>query len=260
MSLEKRNVRRLVSGGAIGFLAMVGLVYTLSRGGYLAFASGLLFLMIYLNRKLAVAVVVGAVCLFSVAGLGLLPEAAAKRIQTAYEVDSSGDVELRETAAGRMLLNKAAINIIRDHPIAGTGWGCLFTKGRDRFLEAGTSGQHVVHNMYLRIFSTLGILGFVPFMLIFWFSFVEGRRLHRRAPPGYFRYFAAVFLACLAAFAVSNLFGNRMFSGLSAGYFWIMCALVERSLALVSATKVVTESAGTEKSVRDPLDGWMTTQ
>jgi O-antigen ligase len=254
MWLERRSIKRLLGTTAIAFLALMGLVYTLSRGGYLAFVFGVVVLLTYLNRKLLVTTAITAACLFSIVGFGLLPEAAEKRIQSAYGVDVDGMFTLTDTAASRMALNRAAMEIIRDYPIAGTGWGCLFVGGRDRLIEAGTDGRHVIHNMYLRLFTELGLLGFVPFLLILWFSFLEGRRLYRIAPDGYFKYLAAVFLSCLAAFTIANIAGNRMFNGQTAGYFWIMGALVERSIAFMETTKASQETGESHVHVSSSLN------
>jgi len=232
--IDRRTAGRALASCAIGLTALTGLLYTFSRGAYLAFLVGLLVFFMYLNRKVAIWLTIAVTCLFAITGFNLLPDAVASRIQSAYRIGSDGSITLQETAHARTQLARAAVDIISDYPIMGTGWGCLLFKGHDRLIDAGTDARHVIHNMYLQIFAELGLLGFVPFMLILWFAFVEGNRLFKRAPPGYFRFFSAAYLSCLAAFVVSNLFGNRMFFGPTAGYFWIMSALMERSLAFAN--------------------------
>lgn len=237
MALELPTKKRILASGAIAFLATTALVYTLSRGGYVAFAFVVVVLLFYLNKKLLATLAVSAVCVYSVIGFGLLPDAAEKRVRESFKSDIPGSIQLEASAYSRVLLAQAAWSIAKEYPIAGTGWGCLSIKGEKHLVEVGMNPRKVIHNMYLQILAELGILGFVPFVLILWFSFIHGRRLRRRAAPGYFRYFSVVYLSTLAAFVVSNLFGNRMFSGQTTGYFWIMCALIESSLGFESVAE-----------------------
>ncbi len=178
----------------IGVLACVGILSTLSRGGMLATAVGLLpigaVIFFALQRRIRLTVIAGSV--------GVVVLAAA------YMLFALGGLENIQTRffTQREFFFDYTWAVIQQSPVLGVGMGNLM-------LEAGRIwGLDVihllpVHNVYLFIWAEQGLPGLVLYLLG---CFTILRRLHPR-------HGAAVFLwsCCFLAICTANLFDN---------YFW----------------------------------------
>ena len=166
------------SGKAIlaGFfaLAVVGIVVTYSRGGFLTLAVLLLW-SIYVKprRQRATALIRGAV-MISLAVIALLTFAPAGYVERlSSTVDTSKDKE--GSAQTRLALIEGSAEWILEHPLgAGLNMHTLA-------LQEKGLGWIAVHNVYLQYAADLGIIGVSLFVVILCKLVMSMRRIRLRA-------------------------------------------------------------------------------
>jgi len=123
-----------------------------------------------------------------------------------------------EAAQSRVVLADASIVMLKEHPLLGSGYG-TFAAGVD-FLRDRDQRRLVVgegnHNTFLGLAVEVGIVGTVPYVLIFAGFLVQGRRLWRLSktysPPA--RDFAISALAALLGYLCLIQFGDVRFATL----------------------------------------------
>lgn len=155
---------KLLASLALG-LGIVALVFTLSRGGWLAFGLSMLFLGCaawwrgWLPPKVILVTLILAVLLG-----GVLYGLVADRLTS----DDNGSAEAR----GPLML--LAFRIIRDHPILGLGSNNLpVVIGNYATPELGDVWLYTVHNRYLLIWAETGLPSLLCFL---WFLIATVRR------------------------------------------------------------------------------------
>jgi hypothetical protein len=149
-----RSYRLLAT--AVLALGGIALIFTFSRGGWVAFALSItgLYLFVWRRRGLSlrapIAVVVVVVLLF-------LP------FQNLISERLLGDD--KGSAESRIPLIRLALRIFEDHPFLGVGSN-NFTVVMDRYLtsEFRSSFLYAVHNTYLLILAETGVVGFLAYL------------------------------------------------------------------------------------------------
>lgn len=205
-----------------GLLAFIGLsvyclLFSFSRGGYIGFVTGLLFLGMVRERKLLVLLVV-----LVVAWGAIIPTAVNERIFMTYE-----DGQIESSAGERVTIWQDAITLVPQHLLFGTGFNTYEFMGR-------VEEYRDTHNIYLKVLVETGILGLGLFFALLWKSFRMGFRLFRQAKDPLFQAIGlgtAVYVLC--AFMV-NFFGDRWMYLQVNGYLWTFLGLVVRSQILTN--------------------------
>lgn len=137
---------------------LISIMFCGSRGAVLgvtavAFTSG-----VRAPRKLAV---VAAVLLLVAAIVFVLPDASKQRMHSAQEWEKDG------TASNRIMLWKAGMRMLWDHPIIGVGpWN--FARTRMKYYAGGDPNPRatLAHNTFVEAVVDLGLLGGVPFLML----------------------------------------------------------------------------------------------
>ncbi len=206
-------------------LAFIGLcvyclLFAFSRGGYMGFMIGILFLGIVRERKLLILLVI-----LLLAWQILVPTAVTERIFMTYD---EGQIE--SSAGERVTIWEDAIRLVPQHFIFGTGFDTYEFMGR-------VEEYKDTHNIYLKVLVETGIVGLGLFLALLWKSFRMSFRLFRFADDPLFRALGlgtAVYLVC--AFIV-NFFGDRWMYLQVNGYLWTFLGLVVRAQALTDKQK-----------------------
>ncbi|RMF08983.1 MAG: putative O-glycosylation ligase, exosortase A system-associated [Alphaproteobacteria bacterium] len=139
------------------FLSMFAIFGTQSRGGLVAIAAMLIFL-IYKARKLMFGMF--ALGLAVIIGYFVMPESWRERMATIqnYEQDAS--------ARGRLDMWKFAIDVANDSPIVGGGFDVFYHEGyRAAYLPEGVEGR-AAHSIYFEVLGEHGYVGLILFFLI----------------------------------------------------------------------------------------------
>ncbi|MFH0810076.1 MAG: O-antigen ligase family protein [Pseudomonadota bacterium] len=183
-------------------LGVLALIFCFSRGAWISFTVGNLFLttvalkrgLPWLRRLLvAQFAVVAAIAPFSL----LIME-------RAFGYDAGA-------AASRWPLMKLAWNMIVEHPVIGVGIN-TFLNVAPYYITRDIAGAWVgeVHNMYLLIFAEAGLLGLLAFLWLMGSFYFQAARLSRAEEP----FLAALGLGGMAALvAVATHMFVDMFTG-----------------------------------------------
>lgn len=216
---------------------LLALFLTLSRGGYLGFAFGLLFISVVLALKkrlifqrlgLTIAVTVLAFALSSVVisvvtSVGHHTNGTGGRQSVAKFVSQAtvSDFGNSDSTAGRIDHFKEAYRLFKTKPILGIGVGNYGVVNR---LQPYSKkyGYKIVNNFYLETLAELGILGFGAFLVLIYFlgskCWTSMHNLSHDAQIG-----ALVLLTVLLAVGVQANF----FSTIYIIFLWVLIGLID---------------------------------
>lgn len=90
----------------------------------------------------------------------IVPEASKERFRRAFD-----DPHKDKTAGHRLIMWAAGERMFLDHPLLGVGPACFGTAYRDQY--GGNRGIWVPHSLYIEAISERGVIGTLPFLLIF---------------------------------------------------------------------------------------------
>lgn len=215
-SIKSMRVRAIVV-----FLLIAGtysVLFSYSRGAWLGFAAGMLYLGLTRMKWMLVA----ALALAPFATV-ILPTAVVQRATMTYqggELDSSSEERVE-------IWQHALATTMRD-PIFGVGFDSY------RYYRAGMELLDT-HNMYVKALVETGIVG-LSLLLLLWFSALRlGHKLAKSATDPFYRALGAGFAAYMVSVIITNIFGDRWtYIDLSA-FTWILLALVILALTWTEA-------------------------
>jgi probable O-glycosylation ligase (exosortase A-associated) len=221
---------------ALGSMATV--IQTYSRGNSLALAAVCFLMAMRSKRKITVLVVMGILLIPIVLIVG---DSYLNRMATlkAPTTESS--------AASRLVQARVALQVARDYPLFGVGFG-----GENYIRVAadylGGSNQIVVHNTYLQMMTDSGIFAFLCYLALLWGTIVwlgfSARRMKKMYPGKEF-YPRALQLA-LIGFAIGSTFYSRIkFEPL---YTVLMC-----SATWYAIEKELRKSSESSQSLQQPV-------
>jgi O-antigen ligase len=188
---ERKKYRKLLLLGLIASSVYV-LLFVFSRGAYVAFLIGLLFIGIFKERKL---LVFAAVLLF--AWQVLLPKSVQERITMTYQAG-----ELDPSAQTRLDLWQEALDMTSHNPIMGSGYDTYeYLRGASKYTDT--------HNYYLKVLVETGFVGLLFFLWLLWKMLYQGQTLFFRAEDPFLKALGLAFAALIVGTIVLNLFGDR---------------------------------------------------
>ncbi len=205
-----------------------GIMLTFSRGGYFAFAAGLLYICWLYKKAVFVGLAAVMLALWQRPGL-VLPQAAVERIQgTAVEYTGEyGETEVRleESSMGRINIWKGAVKMVLSNPILGVGYGQFpLLIGHYQPIYAGR--QVDAHNSYLLIAAEMGVPTLVIYMMIVVRLLRYSLAIYRHAADTLYRAIGMGFATGVVAFLAANMFGCRFNTTETIGVWWIVAAIV----------------------------------
>ncbi len=215
-------------------LCFRGIMVTFSRGAYLGFAAAGATACWFKSRWLFLVMV--ALALFAVANPILLPSGIRYRMghtmKTGHSIeDEDLEQNLEKSAATRLDIWKGAVQIIKEHPLWGVGYGA-FPAYIPHYVERRI-GEMDAHNSYLLIAAEMGIPTLVVFFMVLVMMVYYTHWLYRHTDDPTLKSVALGFLAGLGGLCVTNMFGSRMDAQEVSGYFWILGGLVMRGVLMV---------------------------
>lgn len=207
------------------------LIYTYSRGAYLAIVGGLLFVGLLKDRRILIGLIV-----FALFWRVLVPISVSERI----DMTKTESGELEDSAAIRIGLWQAALTMFNESPIIGHGFSTF------QYNFKGETWRDT-HNYYLKMLVELGIFGLVAFIFFMVCAFRRSWLLYRIAKDPLYKGLGFGFAACIIAAAITNFFGDR-WTYLSLGsYFWIFLGIVNRAYSLSIAEVTIKSKNGKRK-------------
>lgn len=209
-----RKYLRLVLA-ATGILACVCLLYTYSRGNWLACAAVLLCFCALFNRR----------ALLPVAGGGLLAlllggQAVLHRLSS---ITSGEDT----SAALRVAYLQSTLTMIEDFPF-GVGWhGYRFMYPDYNFYLADTSViMYHCHNIFLNVFVELGIQGLIVFLLVWGMFFRAAWQLAKQGKSLWLQGMGQGYVLASIGIAVGGLTDHVYFNTQMGLLFWLLGGII----------------------------------
>ncbi|HTL48436.1 MAG TPA: O-antigen ligase family protein [Verrucomicrobiae bacterium] len=231
MNMQKKKAWWLL----LPFLIMFrGIMVTFSRGGYVACAVGLYAITFVRSRGLFALLIVASI--FAVFNPWILPGGIRDRMAQTLEHKSSsassgslmgeeGEPHLEASAQSRLDIWKAALQLIKENPIFGVGYG-LFPI---RIREIWKGGIEIdAHNTYVILATEQGIPCVIIFLIIVFMSIGYSWHLFLATQEPFTKAFSLGVIGGLFGLLAANMFGSRLNHEEVASYFWIILALVMR--------------------------------
>ncbi len=203
------------------------LVFTFSRSGYIAFLCGMLFIGIFRSRKLLIAILllIPLVLNFSWRVQQRVDDLVHSATSIAFQSAENPDA----TARLRIKSWEQTLQLIAKRPLLGSGYNTLrYIKFNEGFV-----GDTQIHSAsgsdssLLTILATTGILGFIPFILLYWRLFsqtIQNWRQKKSAPPA--RGYAFGLLAGLISLFIHSLFVNSLLFPPILLFTWLAAGLL----------------------------------
>jgi O-antigen ligase len=200
------------------FLMVLTLVFTLSRGAWLAFGLAGVIVGFVTHRGAVVLLVIAVVI-----GSRWAPEEAATRADsTLTAVGQSGDSSLEEalddSAALRIIQWKALPSLLMDSPLWGTGLDTFAER-----LRSHTGIFRSAHATMVQIGTEMGALGLVAYLGLFASVVIACTSRARGAQPGTFvRMTGLGLLAATVCLFLADFSGTRFPTHTVTTYFWLL--------------------------------------
>ena len=214
-SFDKRKLYKLAYY-ALGVFSVVCLMYSLSRAGYAAAAVGLIFVSVFKNRVLLVAMVV-----FGLTWTAVVPNAVRERVV----MTSGSSGELDHSSETRVTLWEDAMNVFAANPVVGSGFLTYAYMQR-------VGNYKDTHNIYLKVLVETGIVGFLLFLFLLGSLWFQGMQLWSRAVDPLYGAIGFGLASWVVCAAVANFFGDRWTFLQVNGFMWILAGLAARAIVL----------------------------
>lgn len=235
----------LFGTSALGVLAVV---YSVSRGALLALTLGMLFVG-FRTSKLITALVLVVLATSPL----WAPDYLKQRLSgTEVQVEGTDEKVIEAGAQVRVDTWRAIGTLVRDHPIDGVGFSGLYYVLPEAGEALGVQVKDSSHNTYLRFLAEMGIGGLALFLWLLARCFALASGGARQAILPLDRQAGVGLTGATIAMAVSCMFGDRFFSILITGNYWVACAIAEdviqerrrERLQAAAAARVRTPVAG----------------
>jgi len=205
---KMRYVLIMLSAAAMG-----SLLYSYSRGGYLAFIVGFLVILFNFNKS---AKLLLPVILIAAIGISFLPKSVEERFNSIEATDENRD----ESAKSRFVFWQIAFDNFKEQPVLGYGYKTA-ADIRINPYEMDT------HNYFVKVLEERGVVGTTLFfiLLISMRNMIKTKLNWEKNNP----IINGVVLGTLAAFyalLVGNMFGDRFSHMAIITIFWVVIALV----------------------------------
>ncbi len=216
---------------------MMGTILTYSRSGFLCMVAGILAFIALDKNKLRNIFVILVIAL-----------AMSSRISDKYinRLETIQNYEEDNSAMGRVAVNKAAINMIRTHPVLGVGAGNFnseFIEYVPYELLQWVSPGKSPHNVFLQVGSETGIIGLSIFSVFIIWCFIDLIKLRlkfmKHSPPIVSFQIVNSLLAGFFAYMVGQQFGQGGYYG----YIYVFAPLI------TVAGKVIGEKIKSEERI-----------
>ena len=204
--------------GLMIFSSIYSVLFSYSRGAYLAVPFGLAIFGL-LRRKFIIIVIM--VLLF-LSWRALVPPAVIERIEGTH--DEQG--QLDPASQKRLDLWDQAMAMFYKNPVSGVGFNTMPYVG----LHLGFADTH---NLYIKILAEQGVIGFIIFFVILVMAFKQGWKLYNNSEDNFFKGLGLGFSLCVLSMVITNFFGDRWTYLQVNGYFWIFLGIVVRANMMV---------------------------
>jgi O-antigen ligase len=211
--LTSTSLRERLAWAAFGGFLLVPLLYTLSRGSWIAGVGLIVALLIYGPHKRQIAVAGGlAIVLFPL----LAPEPVMERIDYTF----NQPVEQGQIQVGGFRLDTSSSARIESWKIGLQGWA------RRPITGYGVAGFIFMDAQYVRTLTEAGLLGFAAFCWLAWVVWRMARGRLQTASDRFSHALSLGYLAAYVAMLVHGIGANTFIIVRIMEPFWLLTALV----------------------------------
>lgn len=141
-------------------LLLCGILSTVARGPVFAFLPGIVLFCIFLwpqikaQRKAFLVVVLGGLACYGVMQTGV-----EKRLDMGERVFGTVTMQMKDVTSNRTKIWAASVDMIKEHPILGTGIGTFFLYFPEHRRPNHADGATMAHNDPLQFWTEMGVMG-----------------------------------------------------------------------------------------------------
>ncbi len=222
---EKRTLPRFLALVAL-FLCGFTVIFTYSRGGFLAVIFSLAFMAIRRPPRPALAIGMLGILIFI---FQLLPESYLTRVSTLFDFLPNSQTSILQDFSfrGRSSENLVGEMMFLDHPVIGVGAGNFNAHYQDYSRRLGLDPRRdprSAHSLYLEVASERGVLGLTVFFAIIgsaYWSLRQAEKRYLRLGMKDFADLTVAISAGLTAYLAAALFLHDLFIR----YFWVLIGI-----------------------------------
>lgn len=208
---HKDGFKKFVFLGVVGLL-MLSLLLTFSRGGILSVGISALTFLFFLYRPLLALSIP-----FGLLGMSFLPENIRNRILSITNVKDS-------SASYRFKIWQITKDVVKDHPVAGVGFGHKpFKQTFERYIRSMPIFH--AHNTYLEVMAEGGATGFITFLFVVIISLIETLRIIYKTTDRNVKAFACGLVASIVGILAHGMFEDIIYINRIILLIWIILGL-----------------------------------
>ena len=214
----------------LGIALLICLFLALSRGAWIGFIFGLLFIVIFGERKKAFILLF--LILISTSLLPFLSQSKKAVLVGRLNYSDAGGYQ-------RKILNRIGWDMWKERPIFGSGLG-TFMYNFERFnydKKEYPWGPSYAHNCYMQMLAETGILGLCAFMWIIITLFKKSLKIIKISKDYIYRNISIGLLGGLLAYLVHSAFDTNLYNLDIGILFWILLGLNQNQLQLTENNK-----------------------
>jgi O-antigen ligase len=219
-----RSRDRWVAAACLLILAPA-LLLTFSRGGFLALAALAVIAVLSVRRKLELLVAAVAAAGLLIWRIPLIAE------RIAHELNAH---DPNNSFIQRLAVWRAALKMLRDHPLFGAGLSGFQATVRRYIPPGGATDAIYPHNLWLAFWSELGLLGLIAFGLIYFGLVWRGWRGLATTPQSARPILWGV-VAALVMIAVHGLVDSPYWKNDLSLEFWLLAGIEVAVMATTGA-------------------------
>jgi O-antigen ligase len=180
-------------------ITTMGLIYTYSRGCWIAVLVAILFygIMNIKPKKLLSWSFAGLI--FLLLTVELFPKAG-----VSVRIKSILDLKYNNSNISRMSGWKTSIKMMKEYPVFGVGWSRAGVEN-SRYIESNEKSFNHAHNMFINFAVETGVIGFGVLIWFFTVLFKSGLHIIKKTKDKSLKQVACSIMAALVAFIVSGM-------------------------------------------------------
>jgi O-antigen ligase len=248
---ERKPFLRLLAGLA-GVLSILTVIFTFSRGGFLASIAVLgILLLLYPPRPLQLIVLIG----MGLAIFALVPSTYHARILTLEGLlpNQSGGIDVRtdNSLQGRASQNLTGWEMFKRNPVLGVGlnnFSYLYPQYSKEIGLAPNASSRALHNHYLEVATETGIIGLAVFLSLIWHAFRPVARVRREFLEAGQPDYAHIVMGLTVGF-IGYLIAAAFVPSSFPRYFYLLLGIM---YALPAVAERVRNEAGSHASRSEP--------
>lgn len=222
---EKNIILKFMAGLSL-FLSLFAVMYTYSRGGFLALMVGLVLMAFYYKLKLTPALIG---ILFFIILYQFLPKDYSERLLTlSYFFPQDAKQQLIDKSIQeRTSQNLAAWEMFKDYPLTGVGMSnyknYYYYYARPLGLDTSI-GSRNPHNLYFQILAERGLLGLFVFVYVMYKTFhglYFSQKIFLERNQEDLARIAHSFMICLVIYLVASMFLHDSYIR----YYWVLIGI-----------------------------------